>query len=115
MHIIRNIVLGAMMIAAPLTMASAAQSRDRYNRNITVYNNSDYQVYRIYYGVPGQEYYTRDLLGDYVLDADYNIRLNVDNGQGTCIYKLKAVSESGGTVWEETLNVCSRSSWTLTN
>jgi len=115
MNIFRSIVLGAVMIAAPMSMANAAGSGDGYSRNITVYNNSDYRVYRIYYGVPGMEYYSRDLLSDYVLNADYHIRLNVDNGRGDCVYNLRAVTESGDTYWERTLNVCRERSWTLTN
>ena len=115
MTILRTLALGIMAIAAPLSVAHAADSNDGRNRNITIYNNSDYQVYRVYYGVPGNEYYARDLLGDEVLNPNYHIRVNVDNGRGNCTYMLKAVTQSNETVWEKTLNVCSESSWTLTN
>jgi len=114
MNILRTLALGAMLAAVPMA-AQAADSNDGRNRNITVYNNSDYQVYRIYYGVPGNEYYQRDLLGDEVLNPNYHIRVSVDNGRGNCTYKLKAVTQSNETFWERTLNVCTESSWTLTN
>lgn len=115
MHIFRNIVVGAVMIAAPLSMARAADSNDGYNRDIIVYNESDYQVYRVYYGVPGQEYYTRDLLYDEVINPGDSIVITPDNGRGTCTYKLKAVTQSNETYWERTMDVCRGSEWTLTN
>lgn len=82
---------------------------------ITIYNNSDYKVYRVYFGLPGREMYDRDLLGSSALNPHSNLRINVDNGRGDCTFALKAQTESAGTVWEKTLNVCTESSWTLTN
>jgi len=82
---------------------------------ITVYNNSDYKVYRVYFGLPGREMYDRDPLGSNVLNPHDNVSIDVDNGRGDCTFALKAQTESAATTWEKTLNVCTESSWTLTN
>lgn len=114
MKLFRTFALATIMAAAPFA-AHAGNSRDGENRAIQINNNSDYEVYRIYYGVPGQAYYSRDLLGDDVIGSSSSQEVNVDDGSGRCIYNLKAVTRSGNTFWEKKLNVCTESEWNLTN
>lgn len=112
----RTVALAAIMAVAPFCAAHAAPySDDGTDRHIRVYNNSDYQVYSIKYGIPGRAYYDRDLLGDDVLNPNYNIRLLIDDGSGRCNYAIRAQSRSGGTFWEKTINVCQESEWKLGN
>jgi len=85
------------------------------NRTITIYNNSDYRIYKIHFGLPGREIYDRDLLGSNVIAPHDSLSIEVDNGRGDCTFALKAETESAATTWERTLNVCTENSWTLTN
>jgi Virulence protein RhuM family len=57
-------------------------------------------------------YYPRDLLGEQVLRADYNIRIDFDDGSGNCWFDVKAVT-SGGSKWTAHINVCEKSTWNL--
>jgi len=92
---------------------SGNSSSDNRNRNITVYNNSSQDIYHVYFGKPGMEYYSRDLLGSQILDAGENLRVNVDNGRGDCTFNLKATTAGDSDVWEKSIDVCTESSWTL--
>jgi len=112
----RSIAIGAVLAMLSATGLHAQQSsNDGRNRNVTIYNNSDKDVYHVYFGRPDMEYYDRDLLGSQILDAGENIRVNIDNGRGDCTFKVKATTAGDADVWEKTFNVCTESSWTLVN
>lgn len=115
MTFFRTLALAATLAVAPFTAAHAASSNDGTDRHLRVYNNSDYDVYTIKYAVPGKSYYDRDLLGDELLNSNYNIRLNVDDGSGRCSFWLKAETKDGKTYWEKLINVCQESRWDLGN
>lgn len=95
--------------------AGVPYSGDGVDRYIRVINNSDYQIYRIFYAVPGQSYYERDLLASGTVNPGGSRNILVDNGLRRCRFWIKAVTRSGGSKWEKLIDVCAESEFRLGN
>jgi hypothetical protein len=103
---LRTALLGLTMT---LSLASAAQA-DRYNRVVTIINGTSANMREFYVASRDAKYWSKDILGQDVLYAGYQLDVNVDDGTGYCVYDVKAVFVDGSEVTDR-LNVCETGTW----
>ena len=110
-------VAAAALLSAPLAGASA-QSGDNVNRWVRINNNSGYLTVISLHAVPSRfgagAVAGPDLIPAYTIRPGESLRFNFDDGQGTCLYDLRATSQTPGREWVvRNFNVCARSEWNL--
>ncbi len=107
-------VLAASMLALSVPSAQAASSDGR-DRRITVYNNTDVTIWEFYASNVSRDKWEEDVLTDSVIRSGDKMRFNLDDGTNACRFDLKVVFKDGVVVTKKDFNVCTESSWTLTN
>ena len=55
-----------------------------------------------------------DILGSDVLESGQDVRINIDDGSGACIYDFKAEFTNGQELTRSRINVCEVSEYTYT-
>ena len=111
---IRKLVLAASM-AATLAAAPAFATPDGRDRHVNVVNSSSQVLRELYASPTTSRSWEEDMLGAGVLRPGQSIRANIDNGSNTCQYDLKVVMANGREHVRRNVNVCTVSSWTITN
>ncbi|WP_292095078.1 hypothetical protein [Brevundimonas sp.] len=104
------------MAAASTTVAPApvVQSRDGYDRHVTIRNRTGWTMLRFYASDSRSGDWEEDILGDDVLEDGANIRINIDDGSGACLYDFKAEFTNGQELVRERINVCQVSEYSYT-
>jgi len=107
---------GAVSAAAPAAPAAvvAVQSRDGYDRHVTIKNRTGWTMLRFYASDSRKDDWEEDILGREVLEDGRNVRINIDDGSGACIYDFKAEFTNGQELTRFRINVCSVSEYTYT-
>lgn len=107
---------GAVSAAAPVAPAAvvAVQSRDGYDRHVTIKNRTGWTMLRFYASDSRKDDWEEDILGREVLEDGRNVRINIDDGSGACIYDFKAEFTNGQELTRFRINVCSVSEYTYT-
>jgi hypothetical protein len=111
---VRAAMLGALAILATTSLAEASQTDGR-NRHIQVYNESDTTIMYIYATPTDVSGWADDLLGQYVLESNYNIRLRVRDAWDPCHYDIRAVFSDNTEAYFWDTDVCRVTSYTFTN
>ena len=113
--------LGAMAFApAPAAPAPESKivvtevSRDGYNRRVRIHNQTGWTMLRFYASDSRKDDWEEDILGDDVLENGQNVRINIDDGSGACIYDFKAQFTNGQELTRFRINVCEVSEYTYT-
>ena len=107
----------AALLSAPLAGASA-QSVDGLNRWVRINNQSGYLTVVTLHAVPSRigsgAVASPDLIPASTIRPGDSLRINFDDGQGTCLYDLRATSQTPGRDWVvRNFNVCARSTLNL--
>ena len=108
---------GAAAAATPVAPAAAVvtvQSRDGYDRHVTIKNRTGWTMLRFYASDSRTDDWEEDILGRDVLEDGENVRVNIDDGSGACIYDFKAEFTNGQELTRFRINVCSVSEYTYT-
>jgi hypothetical protein len=92
---------------------STLEAKDGRDRRVVVVNRSGETVYRLYASNSSRERWEEDLLGSDVLGSGRQVRVNVDDGSGACIFDLKAETKDGRKAVSWRFNVCTQSTWTV--
>ncbi len=101
------VLIGAGAAAAPPpATAPAVQSRDGYDRHVTIKNRTGWTMLRFYASDSRKDDWEEDILGDDVLENGQNVRINIDDGSGACIYDFKAEFTNGEELTRSRINVC---------
>ncbi len=112
--------LGAMALApaAPSGNAPASapivQSRDSHDRHVVIKNRTGWTMLRFYASDARTDDWEEDILGDRILSDGADIRINIDDGSGACVYDFKAEFTHGETLTRFGVNVCEISTYTYT-
>ena len=99
-----------------LTFANAATGlSSQENRRVRVINRASVSIYSLYASNVDRETWEEDVLGQSVIPPGGSRIVNIDDGTGHCMYDLKAVMSDGRQAIRRNLNVCTASSWTVTD
>jgi len=103
-------------LAVPATGSGAApvQSRDGYDRHVVIKNRTGWTMVRFYASDSRADSWEEDILGRRVLGNGEDIRINIDDGSGACLYDFKAEFTNGQELTRFNVNVCQVSEYTYT-
>jgi hypothetical protein len=107
----------AAVLAVPFASASA-QSGDGLNRWVRINNVSGGHTVVTLYAVPSSfgagRISSPDLIPAVTIHPGQSYAVNIDDGRGTCLYDLRATSQTPGREWiVRNFNVCAHSNWNL--
>ncbi len=80
---------------------------------IRLVNNTDQAIFFFYASPQSSRSWRSDRLGSSVLLANYNIRIDINDGTNQCVYDLKAVFEDEQYTTRYGVNVCDGFKWIL--
>ena len=100
------VLVGAAAAAPPPVTAPTVQSRDGYDRHVTIKNRTGWTMLRFYASDSRKDDWEEDILGDDVLENGQNVRINIDDGSGACVYDFKAEFTNGQELTRSRINVC---------
>ncbi|WP_420479131.1 hypothetical protein [Brevundimonas sp. FT23028] len=123
MHKSLNIVAGVALLAAaiatvPATTAAepriavqptatiVVQSRDGQNRRVRVHNQTGWTMTHFYASDSRIDDWQEDMLGSSVLANGSSVTMNIDDGNGGCLYDFKARFTNGQELTRMRINVC---------
>jgi hypothetical protein len=110
------VLIGAAAAAAPPPPATAVatQSRDGHDRRVTIKNRTGWTMLRFYASDSRSDDWEEDILGREVLEDGHDVRINIDDGSGACVYDFKAVFTNGRELTRSRINVCEISEYSYT-
>ncbi|MDQ1194259.1 hypothetical protein QE419_003025 [Brevundimonas vesicularis] len=108
------VLIGSSAAAASPAGAPAIQSRDGYDRHVTIKNRTGWTMLRFYASDSRSDDWEEDILGSDVLESGQDVRINIDDGSGACIYDFKAEFTNGQELTRSRINVCEVSEYTYT-
>ena len=108
------VLIGSSAAAAPPAGAPVIQSRDGYDRHVTIKNRTGWTMLRFYASDSRSDDWEEDILGSDVLESGQDVRINIDDGSGACIYDFKAEFTNGQELTRSRINVCEVSEYTYT-
>lgn len=112
----KKMILAAATVASLAAVAGPAHaSTDGRDRRVNVVNASGQTMREIYASPVTSNSWEEDMLGANVLGSGRSMVFNIDNGSNQCRYDLKAVMSNGREHIRRNVNVCTVSSWTITN
>jgi hypothetical protein len=106
---------GAAEVAvAAAPVSAAAQSRDGQNRRVRVHNQTGAALQSLRAADVRTGEFGANLLGGSAVAPGSSIQVLIDDGQGGCLYDLRAELAGGGVVLRENVNVCRIADFYLT-
>lgn len=108
------ILVGSAAAAAPPAATPMVQSKDGYDRHVTIKNRTGWTMLRFYASDSRRDDWEEDILGSDVLESGQDVRINIDDGSGACIYDFKAEFTNGQELTRSRINVCEVSEYTYT-
>lgn len=100
----------AALVLLSLTPLSAHAA----DRRVTVVNKTKVAVVEFYASRANTDDWEEDILGQDVLEPGASVEVNIDDGTGACRFDFKAVFDDEDEVIKKKIDVCSVSTFTLT-
>jgi hypothetical protein len=105
----------ALLFTAPVATAQTNDGRDRW---VNINNKSFSRTVKTLHAAPSilrlQVIDGPDLIPEVMIGPGQTFRINFDNGRGTCLYDIRAVSDAPGMEWNvRNFDVCANSAWNL--
>lgn len=107
-----KIALAAGLATALLAGATAAHAGE--DRHVKIINETDHTMVRFYASNVAAKSWEEDILGETVLKPGQDVRINIDDGSGHCLYDFRAVFDDGQSLEKHNINVCEISSYRYT-
>ena len=104
----------ALAAAAPAVTPTAGQSRDGQNRRVRVHNQTGAALQSLRAADVRTGEFGATLRGGGTVAPGSSIQVLIDDGQGGCLYDLRAELAGGGVVLRENVNVCRIADFYLT-
>jgi len=92
--------------AEPTAVVKVSQSRDGYNRRVTIHNQTGWTMLRFYASDSRTTSWEEDILGSDTLANGRSWTVNIDDGSGVCVYDFRAEFTNGQTLTRMNINVC---------
>lgn len=106
---------GWVMMAALLAICFTVRQAEAYDRHVMIINDSSRSIVAFYASNEDSDTWEENIFhGDYLLPG-HQIRVNVDDGTGHCVYDFKAILRGGAEAVRRSLDVCRVQSWTITD
>jgi hypothetical protein len=102
----------ALVLTTALSGKTATAQEDR---RVVIVNRASSAIYNFYASNVDTEDWEEDILGRETIPPGKARVVNIDDGTGHCYYDLKAVLRDGRVAIKRRFNVCTKSSWTVTN
>lgn len=103
----------AVVFTGALLLASTAASASE-DRHVKIINETDHTMVRFYASNVAAKSWEEDILGDSTVRPGQDVRINIDDGSGHCLYDFRAVFDDGQTLEKHNINVCEISSYRYT-
>ena len=95
---------------------AGAEINAQENRRVRIVNRSSSSIVYMYASNVDRRTWEQDLLGPMrVIAPGYYVNANINDGSGHCYYDLKAVLADRREAVRYRFNVCTESSWTVTD
>ena len=108
-----NVLAISFAFLVLLAMSSPANAQ---NRVVKVVNDASAPIYHLYVTNVGDPDWGPDQLGAYqTIGSDHYRVFNMDDGTNYCMFDLRAVLSDGRVAVRRNFNVCTESSWTVTD
>jgi hypothetical protein len=106
----KKLVLAVVVLALVIStdIANAQQ-----NREVVLVNNSSSKICRFHASNTNRDKWEEDILGDRVLRPGQKMRINIDDGTGSCWFDFKTVLCDGTSIVRESINVCKTGRYTI--
>jgi len=105
--------VAAAGLAAAL-LAGSTGARASEDRHVKIINETDHTMVHFYASNVAAKSWEEDILGDSVLKPGDDVRINIDDGSGHCLYDFRAVFDNGQALEKHNVNVCEISSYRYT-
>jgi hypothetical protein len=102
MTLFRN-TIAAVAVTAGLFAANTAFAFERW---VDIVNNGSASIYSVHITNVDDRSYGRDLLGDYMIPAGYEMRIEPDINNGYCRFDVLVTYETGHEVTMWGVNLC---------
>jgi hypothetical protein len=114
MYTTKRLILAASM-AAMVMFAGPAQAscNDGKDRRVTIINDTNYTIVRLYGSNVGENSWQEDVLGDRVIPPGGKVTVNFDDGTCYCSFDLKAEFSDDTSTVRNGYNVCTMGSWRI--
>ena len=93
-------------VSRTLTRTVVGQSRDNYNRDIRVHNQTGWTMTYFYAAGSGTDDWGADLLGSGTLEPGDSVVVTADDGTGACRFDFRAEFDNGESLQRTGINVC---------
>ncbi|QDH72008.1 hypothetical protein [Brevundimonas sp. M20] len=93
-------------IAAQPVTTIVVQSRDGQNRRVRIHNQTGWTMTHFYASDSRVDDWEEDMLGSGVLANGASVMMNIDDGNGGCLYDFKARFTNGQELTRMRINVC---------
>ena len=105
----KTLLLLSMFFVLLASAAAFAGAQD-----FVLVNKTGVEINAVYVSPSKSNDWEEDILGDDVLENGQNVRINIDDGSGACIYDFKAEFTNGQELTRSRINVCEVSEYTYT-
>lgn len=85
---------------------SPGQSNDGQNRRVRIHNQTGWTMTSLFVSDPGRDDWRGDLLTRGPLATGESVLINIDDGQGGCVYVLRAEFANGQALERADVNAC---------
>jgi len=110
-------IAGALALAVGLAgceeVATTTPVGVNYDKRVLVVNQTGETVWRLYGSRSTTNSWEEDILGPNVLPNGQSIRINFDDGTGSCIFDFRFELRSGRVLEDYGINVCQVVSYTV--
>ena len=94
----------ALLVAMPANAAA--------DRHVVIVNHTHHALVKFFASNHDEDSWQEDILGEDSLDPGEQVRINIDDGTGHCIYDFKAVFDDGDVLVRKEINVCKVGTYT---
>lgn len=112
-----GMVAGVLALATGLAgcedMATTTPIGVSYDRNVLVNNQTGETVWRLYGSRSTTNSWEEDILGANVLPNGQSVRVNFNDGTGSCVFDFRFELRSGRVIEDYGINVCQVASYTV--
>lgn len=109
------LILVLMSSIVLTTGLSAKTVTSKEDRRVVIVNHTSSSIYHFYASNVDRGGWEDDILGASVIPPGRRWVINIDDGTGHCYYDFKAVLRDGRKITRYGVNVCTTSSWTLSD
>ena len=110
-NLVRGLAVAVAALAVTVATTSAAAAADR---RVTVINETNHTMTRLYASNSADPNFHNDLLGDYVMRPGGSVTLDFDDGTGACSFDVRGVFSDGDKVERHRFNVCTETEMRFT-